>query len=370
MTVWLGGKAWLGAALMLLALAFAVPAYAASPACRSLEAQLASAGKGSGNSAEARKWRNAADRQRNELAKARARAARAGCGGSFFSIGGECGAINGAISKMKGNLASLERKAASLSGGGRSRESILAALDARGCREVKEIKAIPGRLVEKQRGLFEMLFESDSERTKRELAARRAAVRRLGDGLGNLNSVGSGGGTYTTLCVRTCDGSYFPISFSTTREHFEKDEEACQAQCPGTEAALYVHEVPEQEAEDMVSVKGKPYSALPNAFAYRQAGFKRPEGCFCSAQAGVSGATAQGSVPSRAWPRPAGRPDPLEDPESAANRKGDLNAEVLARLLGEGTLSASTPVRVVGPVFLPDPKAAIDLQAQVPTSVQ
>jgi hypothetical protein len=30
-------------------------------------------------------------------------------------------------------------------------------------------------------------------------------------------------GTYRTVCVRLCDGFYFPISFSTYRSHFKKD---------------------------------------------------------------------------------------------------------------------------------------------------
>jgi len=34
-------------------------------------------------------------------------------------------------------------------------------------------------------------------------------------------------GTYRTLCVRRCDGYYFPISFSTTRDHLAVDEAMC-----------------------------------------------------------------------------------------------------------------------------------------------
>src|SRR6266540_3435428 len=29
--------------------------------------------------------------------------------------------------------------------------------------------------------------------------------------------------TYRTLCVRTCDGYYFPISYATNRSHFKTD---------------------------------------------------------------------------------------------------------------------------------------------------
>src|SRR5687767_1671517 len=44
------------------------------------------------------------------------------------------------------------------------------------------------------------------------------------------------GGTYRTLCVRSCDGYYCPISYSTTREHFSADQEACQRMCPAGDA--------------------------------------------------------------------------------------------------------------------------------------
>jgi hypothetical protein len=77
-----------------------------------------------------------------------------------------------------------------------------------------------------------------------------------------------GPNTVRTLCVRTCDGYYFPISFSTTRKYLEADEAACQRMCPAGDASLYYHsrrEGPEQ----MVSIAGTPYTDLENAFRYR-----------------------------------------------------------------------------------------------------
>ena len=50
-----------------------------------------------------------------------------------------------------------------------------------------------------------------------------------------------GGSGYRTLCVRTCDGYYFPISYSTNASHFADDEATCQKQCPATEAILFSH---------------------------------------------------------------------------------------------------------------------------------
>lgn len=78
------------------------------------------------------------------------------------------------------------------------------------------------------------------------------------------------GGTYRTVCVRLCDGFYFPISFSTTRERFAADQAACESRC-SSDAKLYVSRSPDGAPDDMVDLKGQPYSRLKTAFLYRTA---------------------------------------------------------------------------------------------------
>jgi hypothetical protein len=75
---------------------------------------------------------------------------------------------------------------------------------------------------------------------------------------------------YRTLCVRTCDGYYFPISYSTVPSKFAEDERLCQRLCPASEALLYSHRNPGEDVTQSVSVNGQPYSALPNALSYRK----------------------------------------------------------------------------------------------------
>jgi hypothetical protein len=75
-------------------------------------------------------------------------------------------------------------------------------------------------------------------------------------------------GTYRTVCVRLCDGYFFPISFATTPENFARDADACNARC-GSPARLYVYPNPGGEPEQMVGLDGKPYSALKSAFLFR-----------------------------------------------------------------------------------------------------
>ena len=52
------------------------------------------------------------------------------------------------------------------------------------------------------------------------------APRGPGNQFGNLPFA-----TYRTLCVRLCDGYYFPVSFSTLPNHFQRDAELCQSRC-------------------------------------------------------------------------------------------------------------------------------------------
>lgn len=74
--------------------------------------------------------------------------------------------------------------------------------------------------------------------------------------------------TFRTLCVRMCDGYYFPISHATTQDRFAKDALACQSKCGG-EARLFVHRNPGQTQEQMVDLQGRPYAQLPTAYLYR-----------------------------------------------------------------------------------------------------
>lgn len=87
------------------------------------------------------------------------------------------------------------------------------------------------------------------------------------------------GPTYRTVCVRLCDGAYFPISYATTPAHFRRDAEACSAQC-GSPSRLYVYRSG-AGPEAMRDLAGQPYIALPTAFAYRQS---RKSQCTCKPQ--------------------------------------------------------------------------------------
>ena len=78
------------------------------------------------------------------------------------------------------------------------------------------------------------------------------------------------GTTYRTMCVRTCDGFYFPVSFATGKGGLRKDARTCKSSC-GEPARLYYYPNPGGEPEDMVSYRGKKkYKKLKNAFLFRK----------------------------------------------------------------------------------------------------
>jgi hypothetical protein len=76
------------------------------------------------------------------------------------------------------------------------------------------------------------------------------------------------GGTYRTLCVRLCDGYYFPVSFAAGPDHIERDRAVCESRC-GAQGRLFVHRNPGGSVEDMEDLRGRPYRQLRTAFLYR-----------------------------------------------------------------------------------------------------
>ncbi len=74
--------------------------------------------------------------------------------------------------------------------------------------------------------------------------------------------------TYRTMCVRLCDGYYWPISFATRKDGLARDAGRCEQSCDGT-AALYYYPNPGGALEDMISLRGITYKRLGTAFLYR-----------------------------------------------------------------------------------------------------
>ncbi|GAB1581817.1 hypothetical protein PPNSA23_17600 [Phyllobacterium phragmitis] len=242
-------------------------------------------------------------------------------------------------------------------------------------------------MVSRTRAPKRVRYEREREREREPVKRRVESVAATNEGAAPTGSYSVKGG-YRTLCVRTCDGYYFPISFSTQRKFFARDQNACSAMCPGTEAKLYYHDVKDEESEDMVSADANtPYAVLPTAFDYRTLGTRTPPGCTCQAprqsmpvgdlsaqdQTGQDGKNytmlgngggekAAADNVSAFIGIPRSRPDPAADPETMLNTEGGLNRGDLQRLTEKDasvvTSSTGTRIRVVGPTYLPAPREA------------
>ena len=233
---------------------------AVNPMCPRLEAQLASIDRGgaSGDPAkddQIRRYQEAATKQQSELDRVTSQAKRMGCDSSgFFSLfngqSAQCGPVNNQIQQMRANLeqitTSLERLRGGFGGGEREaqRRSVLTALAQNNCGPQYANAARGGG------NFLENLFGGNNPAAP-------------------APDMGPPSGTYRTVCVRTCDGAYFPVSFATVPGRFQDDEKTCKALCPATEASLFAYRNPGEDINQAVSINGQPYSAMPNAFKYR-----------------------------------------------------------------------------------------------------
>lgn len=363
--------------LLLAAIAVGQARAESSEVCARLQAELTEISANTGSPASLRRYKDAIARQRDEILKVRSDLSRLGCStGSFLVFGGRntaiCKKLSAAHTKMQANLGALERKRDSYEARGNltARRRIAAAIRANDCdgrARVIEDAAIQGasdRARARSPGLVAVIGDSGGK---------------VPDTLGRIviEPHGSGQGNLRTLCVRTCDGFFFPISSTATSVDFARDERACKMMCPGTNAELYYHAVPGQESEEMVSVHTQePYTALPNAFAYRSARNPMSQACSCNMSAfyqemarreAILNGTASDAPPTIAA-HPLPRPDPGEDPETLTKTEGGLSPADLAAVIASAGVERQLDtqrgrVRIVGPIFLPDQTTSLDLKA-------
>jgi hypothetical protein len=308
---------------------------AVNPVCPRLEAQLASIDRGGGDPArddQIHRYQEAATKQQSELDRVTSQARRMGCDSSgFFSLfsgqSAQCGPVNNQIQQMRANLeqitTSLERLRA---GGGADRDnqrrSVLTALAQNNCGpQYANAARGPGNFLDN-------LFGNNNP----------------GAGPGAPGAdLGPQSGTYRTVCVRSCDGAYFPISFATVPARFPDDEKTCKALCPAAEATLFSYRNPGEDMNQAVSINGQPYTSSPNAFRYRQ---EFNPSCACKA-AGQTWSDALKTI----------------DDKAAAEQQGDIivteeGAKKMSRPPKPAPVAAKRGAAPAGATAAPPPAAS------------
>ncbi len=140
------------------------------------------------------------------------------------------------------------------------------------------------------------------------------------------------GATYRTVCVRLCDGYYFPVSFSTLPSHFEQDAEACQSKCAAP-AELYYYQNPGAAMDQSVAFRSQePYTSLKSAFRYRK---ELVRGCSCK-EAEYVAPDAPAGQDKRAGPmrRRAGKPAPTPTRRDNSSKRRQAYRVCAASLAG------------------------------------
>ena len=261
---------------------------ASAATCTSLNAELQRIEQRSGaQSPAARKWSTAKSQQQKAISAAERDANYYGC---TSTASAKCNGLNDKIKRMKANLAAIERQLAK-SGGGSSKNAkrvrqIKASLAKQNCnapsREARQRNAdgenkpqsLLARIFNPQQHVEQPRVEPTSATTgDREIAS----VRRQTRSETKRYSLPSGG-AFRTVCVRTCDGYFFPVSFSTGKSQFAYDEARCSEICPAAETELYVYRNPGGDQSQMMSLAGHLYSEQPFAYRYKS---EFVEGCSC-----------------------------------------------------------------------------------------
>jgi hypothetical protein len=232
-------------ALALVAAVLSGPALAQNPYCDDLRARIAHAGRGPG----AARYRAAAAKQQQEIDRTVAYGHSIGCDRQQFLFFGEppppqCNVISRRIAQMRANLGALMR-----AGGDGDRQALMARYDQQ-CRT---------RVAARPRNFFDELFGGAQEEEPRPMGENPR-----GPYEDESEAPARGLGGSMAICVRACDGGFFPISYSARRANLEELAELCRAQCPNAEVELYTRS-PWRELDTALSIEGKPYSEHPNA---------------------------------------------------------------------------------------------------------
>jgi hypothetical protein len=278
-----------------------------------------------------------------------------GCDASgFFSLfnnqSAQCGPVNNQIQQMRGNLdqitSNLERlrMGSGASDRDNQRRSVLLALAQNNCGPQYAAAARNGG-----GNFLDNLFNNNG-----------------GGQVAAPVDAGPPSGTYRTVCVRSCDGFYFPISFATVPARFQDDDKTCKSLCPAAEASLFTYRNPGEDMNQAVSINGQPYSSSPNAFRYRQ---EFNPSCACKAAGQTwsdalktiddKGSVEQGDIivteeRSKKMSQPQGKP-PVAPKKGAAPTTATTApaAESPAPTAPATDANGNKQIRTVGPTFIP-----------------
>src|SRR5208283_4272236 len=236
----------------LIAVFAAGDAFAQSAECARLQAAIAAAPRGGGQ------LQAAAERARADLSHASAYARSLGCDNQKFLFFGsdpppQCGEVKGQIARMQANLADLQSRA------GGPRGDLIARYNA----ECGNVPKPPNNIFEALfGGVRQALVSPDMLPPDQQEQMIEQSIENEKKGA-NVSA-----GSYA-VCVRTCDGSFFPVSYSGAGSRSDSLEEVCRSLCPNADVQLYSFPFG-GTIDEAVSSTGERYVDMPNALKFQQ----------------------------------------------------------------------------------------------------
>lgn len=331
-----------------------------NPACVRLEQQLASLSAPNAANPQQQALEATYNQQRQELERMTSRSRNLGCGRNFLfgpRPPPECRGLQNQIDRMRDSVERIEDQLDRGRGGDSGlmearRRDVITALAHHRCGPQYEAQ-VPQQ---ERGGLFGFLFGGGNRGGTRETYPGPT------DGMPT--------GTFRTVCVRTCDGFFFPVNFSTVPARFGQDEGICKRTCPGTEAMLFSYPNPGGTIEQATSTSGQPYTSLPNAFKYQTEYVKdcscRPAGqSWEQALSGADDTIQRGDIVvdeerAKAMSQPKDGQVSVS-PDEAARAAQDSQTAVTSDGVVEGAANTEMP-----PGYVPDPNARVAEPYYVP----
>ena len=205
-------------------------------------------------------YQAAASRQRDELDRTNAYAHSIGCDHKQFLFFGsapppQCGEINAQIGRMRANLNELQSRAGGMGG----RAELVARYNSQcanpeASQPTNFLSALfGGGHNQPANDVDTTPLNPDTAPTETPLDANPGEAR-----------AGS-----KAVCVRSCDGAFFPVSYSASSGRLQNLDDMCHALCPNADVSLYTYPA-SGEIEQAVSITGAHYMDSPNALKYRQ----------------------------------------------------------------------------------------------------
>ncbi len=315
--------------------------------CDRLEAEFIELSEQVDNSEASNSWQKAYEEQLVHISNVQSQMASFGCEGTFGVP--QCQQLGSSLQQMNENLAYLDSQ--------RQQELYSSAL--------------ADRLNEVKQALVDLNCSGQQVQQGQPLAPPVQVNQPAPLAPHSTAGFSEDGQQFATMCVRKCDGYYFPINPNSSAGDLAEDEEICQALCPSQDTELYVFRVPQETPAQMQSLSGAPYTALANAYLFRQ---QNNPACACDATGGQPGTfEPTPAIPSLEQALPNGElqevtptatatypaipsQDELRQTANATDARSENSERPLVqkKFVPREVEPREGPIRKVGPKFFPD----------------